>query len=85
MCPLYVADDQLRKMSSGKVNVYGGDNHRREWAQHEAWQRKHKVESYWVMHLHLYSSALANGSAAHGRKRLIVNLVFCPGFTSTSK
>jgi hypothetical protein len=72
-------------MTSGKVNVYGGDDHRRAWVQHEAWQRKHKAERDWVLHLHLYSSALENGSAAHGLKRLIVNLVFSPGFTSTSK
>ena len=36
-----------------------------------------------VMHLHLYSSTLANGLADHGRKRLRVNLVFSPGLTST--
>jgi hypothetical protein len=53
VCPLYVADDQMRKMTSGKVNVYGGDNRRCEWAQHEARQRKHKARTYLVMHLHL--------------------------------
>ena len=72
-------------MTSGEVDVYGSDDCGREWAQDEACQRKHNAERCGVMRLHLYSSTLANGSAAHGRKRLIVNLVLCPGFTSTSK
>jgi hypothetical protein len=33
---------------------------------------------------YLNSSTLSNGLAAHGRKRLRVNLVFSPGFTFTS-
>jgi hypothetical protein len=85
VCPLYVAEYKLPEMTSGEVDVYRGDDQCRQRAQHEAWQRKHKVDRFWVRHLHLYSSTLANGSAAHGRKRLIVNLVFCPGFTFTSK
>ena len=85
VCPLYVAEYKRLDMTSGEVDVYRGDDHCRQRAQHEAWQRKHEAKRYGVMRLHSYSSTLANGSAAHGRKRLIVNLVFCPGFTSTSK
>ena len=33
--------------------------------------------------VYLNSSTVANGSADHGRKRLSVNFVFWPGFTST--
>ena len=34
---------------------------------------------------YLNSSTLSKGLAAHGRKRLRVNLVFSPGFTFTSR
>jgi hypothetical protein len=37
VCPLYVTDYKLPEMTSGEVEVYGGDDCRREWAQDEAW------------------------------------------------
>jgi hypothetical protein len=37
VCPLYVTDYELPEMTSGEVEVYGGDDCRREWAQDEAW------------------------------------------------
>jgi len=47
--------------------------------------RQRKPERPGVMRLHLNNSTVANGSADHGRKRLMVNFVGCPGVTSTCK
>jgi hypothetical protein len=35
VCPLQVAADELREVTSGEVHVYGGDDHCREWVQDE--------------------------------------------------
>ena len=83
--PPPIAAEQLSEMTKGQVNVHRGDDHRGKLVQHESGQRKHKTEGHSVRRLHLNSSTVANGSADHGRKRLSVNFVFCPGFTSTSR
>src|SRR5208337_5646181 len=75
--PLHVAAKQFREMTKTQVNVYSGDHKRRERMQHEPGQRKRGTP------LHLNSSTVANGSADPGRKRLSVNAVGLPGFTST--
>jgi hypothetical protein len=36
VCPLQVAADELREVTSGEVHVYGGDDHCREWVHDEA-------------------------------------------------
>ena len=77
--PLHLAADQGPEMTGGEVNVNDSDGRRRERVHHKAGQRKHEPES----HLYLNSSTVANGSTDHGRRRLSVNFVFCPGFTST--
>ena len=84
--PLHRAADQRPEMTGGEVNVHGGDDHRRERVQHKAGQRKHKAKPPATLTVYLEepnSSTVAKGSTDHGRRRLSVNFVFCPGFTST--
>jgi hypothetical protein len=82
--PLHVAAEQVGEVAGGQVNVHGGYDHSGKRVQHEGGQRQHNAERHAVLPFHLNSSTVANGSADQGRKRLIVNLVFCPGCTSTS-
>jgi hypothetical protein len=87
MRPLHIAAEDLREVAGGQIDVYGGDDHRREWMQDEAGQRKYEPEEHGAVIFHLEepnNSTLSNGLADQGRKRLSVNFVGCPGFTSTS-
>ena len=76
-------------MAGGQVDVDHGDDQRRERVEDEAGQRQREAESRWrwspFFSTYLNSSTLANGSADYGRKRLSVNFVFCPGWTSTRR
>ena len=86
MGPLHLAADQRPEMTGGEVNVHGDDDHRCERVEYKAGQRKHKAIPPAALTSHLEapnSSTVANGSTDHGRRRVSVNFVFCPGFTST--
>ena len=69
-------------MTRGEVYVCASQEQSRERMQYKRGQRK---SGYADGRFHLNSSTVANGSADHGRKRLMVNFVGCPGFTSTCR
>jgi hypothetical protein len=46
MGPLNIAAEQLGEMAVGQVDVYCGDDRRRDWMKNEARQRKDKVGSH---------------------------------------
>src|SRR5579863_150154 len=85
VCPLHIATEQIHQVTGAEVNVNASNDQRRDRVQQKARQREHKPERHTVRRSHLNNSTVANGSADHGRKRLIVNLVGCPGVTSTCK
>ena len=74
-------------MTDAQVNVYNGDDRRRERLEDEAGERKYKAESHGAMTFHLEepnSSTVSNGVADNGRKRFSVNFDLRPGSTWTS-
>lgn len=96
-CFLWTADSvwcqsglRLRRSSESRRNRNGLDTHSRESAERrdprEIFERTPSQNDCLLAGDYLEESnslTVANGSDDQGRKRLRVNFVFCPGFTST--